>query len=551
MTTVGVDPKRRPYGSHSISNRMKQSLLLLLPTSWLCAILSTCFGLFFAVTTQAQNVTRYVSTTGTNSVPASATSWATSTSLLQETINVSGTGDQVWIAAGTYTPTSNTAEANVSFRMIDNVTIYGGFAGNETALSQRPTINPVAGQHSGTILSGDIDRDGTFNRNSYHVFRHSSVNSTAVMDGVVITAGYANSGNRDNKRGAGMVNFDSSPTLTNCTFQSNTALIDGGGIYNKGGTPKLTNCVFENNYASEGGGAITWTNNASMEMTNCVIQNNKASKEGGAFYVYGGKATLTNCLLQNNHADSKGGVAYGTASFSATNCVFRGNTTAEGGVFWFYSNRTTLTNCTVQGNHSTGSGGFMYNWNGAVTVLTNSILWDNSDNKGEIFYNNNTTPLATASYCLFDAASLVSGPGNFSTSTLPFVSTTDLQLRSDSEAIGKGDDAAYTAAGGPSTDLAGNPRTVCPIDMGAYERQDALSPSPSVFSSSTPDGTALQLTGGASYERLVRLDRVNGYQIRQSETNSTGYFLINQTGAYQITVTGTNGCTTTVAGTIP
>ena len=52
--------------------------------------------------------------------------------------NTSGVDDrQVWIAAGTYKGNAN----NVAFPMLAGVTVYGGFAGNETSLAQRDIEN--------------------------------------------------------------------------------------------------------------------------------------------------------------------------------------------------------------------------------------------------------------------------------------------------------------------------------------------------------------------------------------------------------------------------
>ena len=103
-------------------------------------------------------VTCFVSTTGTNTIPSSATSWATSTSDLQGAINsLRVTGGQVWVSAGTYRPGGDASvDRKVWFTMINEVTIYGGFGGFETSLSQRSLVNPLTGSPSSTTLSGEI-----------------------------------------------------------------------------------------------------------------------------------------------------------------------------------------------------------------------------------------------------------------------------------------------------------------------------------------------------------------------------------------------------------
>lgn len=63
-------------------------------------------------------------------------------------------------------------------------------------------------------------------------------------------------------------------------------------------------------------------------------------------------------------------------------------------------------------------------------------------------------------------------------------------------------------------------------------------------------GTAFQAFGGNLYERLIIMERVNGYEVRQVDTNTTGIFTINRTGLFTITVTGPNGCKRTVQGVV-
>ena len=113
------------------------------------------------------------------------TSWSNAYILLQSALDNAIIDDQIWVAAGTYYPTKKvggTDERNRAFKMKNNVSIYGGFAGNETMLSNRYW------QKNETILSGDIGINGDITDNAYHVFYHngSNLNSTALLDGFKI-----------------------------------------------------------------------------------------------------------------------------------------------------------------------------------------------------------------------------------------------------------------------------------------------------------------------------------------------------------------------------
>ena len=71
--------------------------------------------------------------------------------------------------------------------------------------------------------------DGTGN---FHVVQCvSGEGPNTILDGFTITGGNANGTSPDNA-GGGMLNFSSSPTVTNCTFTGNTSGSAGGGMYN-------------------------------------------------------------------------------------------------------------------------------------------------------------------------------------------------------------------------------------------------------------------------------------------------------------------------------
>jgi len=69
---------------------------------------------------------RYVKLNGTGD----GSSWANAAGNIQTVVNASVSGDQVWIASGTYPLTA-------TLTMKEGVNVYGGFLGNETDINNR------------------------------------------------------------------------------------------------------------------------------------------------------------------------------------------------------------------------------------------------------------------------------------------------------------------------------------------------------------------------------------------------------------------------------
>ena len=95
---------------------------------------------------------RYVSAAGTSL--QGCTTWGDACSL-QHALDLSSSGDQIWVRHGNYLPTvranpANTDPRTVTFTLKDGVSLYGGFLGTETILSDRDPAFYT------TILSGNI-----------------------------------------------------------------------------------------------------------------------------------------------------------------------------------------------------------------------------------------------------------------------------------------------------------------------------------------------------------------------------------------------------------
>ena len=301
------------------------------------------------------------------------TSWSNAYTDLQSAITFSASGDQIWVAKGTYKPTS-TATRTVYFNMKSGVMVYGGFAGTETNTSERSDYG-IGGANE-TILSGDIGTEGTDTDNSYHVVYYLNAATTTLLDGFTITKGHA----------------DGSATTD-----------DGGGVYNassgNASSPQFVGCNFTYNYANYHGGGITnEINNGGGEVspsfTACVFSNNTAFNSSGgcggaacffSLYETGGTINpiFSNCSFSNNVAGERGGaimisITSGTTAVASapiiSSCTFSGNQTTGGSssydgggaiMFWSYDDQATcnpvLTACTFTTNSAAGNGGAVFN----------------------------------------------------------------------------------------------------------------------------------------------------------------------------------------------
>ena len=245
----------------------------------------------------------YVKEGGTGS----GSSWADAYGDLQDGLNDAVSGDEIWVASGTYYPTYGyglwIGSRGKHFRMKNGVAIYGGFDGTETSLAERNV------QNNETILSGDIGVPDDPDDNCYHVFYHPSgtnLDATAILDGFTVTAGNAGDSSEPHNDGGGMYNDYSSPTVTGCSFVDNSADL-GGGMFNNYSDPTVTGCTFTGNLAGNGGGMYNDT--SSPEVINCIFSSNSAGDghDGGGIGNYRSSTIVTNCTFLTNEASRAGG----------------------------------------------------------------------------------------------------------------------------------------------------------------------------------------------------------------------------------------------------
>ena len=292
-------------------------------------------------------------------------SWNNAFVNLQNALAAAKSGDQIWVAEGTYYPTNGTDRSD-SFKMVNGVELIGGFSGKETLVTQRNW------QKNKTVLSGNIGDKNDQKDNSFHVVTGAN---NAVLDGFIVEDGYAMGGmNKMPPKAAqrpapekGPVNHTSPKAIT--SGPSNGV---GAGLLNYQAAPIVRNTVFENNYAMKGGAVYNMTNtgdrpspnNPSPVFINATFSNNVAMLRGGA--VSNDMSTdpiFINCQFTSNSTPDKGGAMYNDFGSSPIilNSQFTQNKAMRAGAFGVDgSSRPVLVNVTMENNQVTDIGAGIY-----------------------------------------------------------------------------------------------------------------------------------------------------------------------------------------------
>ncbi|MDR0367963.1 MAG: T9SS type A sorting domain-containing protein [Bacteroidales bacterium] len=526
----------------------------------------------------------------------SGDSWQNATTELADALYAAKTDAvirQIWVATATYYPLYNATDnstgnggRNNAFVLAKNVQVYGGFAGNETNLSQRNWEN-----HS-TVLSGDIGITGDSTDNCYHVIISAGDVGIACLDGFIISGGNADN-NQNNisvngggiyaKDGGGIANVNSSPLYNNLQVKNNYAEF-GAGIYIDGlGTmpgltsPRLTNMKISENYAHEGSGIYCAYSSPVLEKV--IITENHAYEGGGI--VFGNSvATLKTVIISKNRAELIGGIAvtgndfsWGFSIATLTNVLITENVSEYNTGSVYASNAGLfLTNVTVCNNSGGGIIHIGYLNNPAATSCTihNSIVWGN---KGVFGENRNILRSVIYLSNFRFQNSLIGGDtvgnGVILNEDPLFADTANGNYRLSfcSPAINVGNNAFYSPDSLPdlssiTTDLDNNQR-ICngTVDLGVYEFERISIQAENDTTGHQQERTicygdtttvVLHFAGHSPWELIYTTDDGNSFDTIKSIFDSLYRWKISplDTTSYQFIKMQDNNCSHTLTDTI-
>lgn len=463
----------------------------------------------------------YVSTTGNNE--NDGFSWQTAKASVTTAYDMAQSGDQIWVAAGAYAG---------GFAIKAGVKIYGGFAGNETALSQRnfkTNVTTIGGgihtQEYGERPDRDTVIDGftITGGNACYGGGIFIYNASPTISNNIITENTAASYDTYSCSmsgfyfdrygcGGGIFCYDSSPLIMNNVISNNTANFQngiqqigsdywgglGGGIFCHGGYPVIIGNTITNNIA---GGAF-WEEFEEFchEVEICdpdchmewICEPGTFSRSnpgcGGGIYT-SGEGYVANNVLSENKARQSWGYGYSEDSgngggmfvennnLSIFGCVFQGNAAGNGGgLFLNLGNGSTITNCTFAGNKAyTGGSVFSQGYSATINNFYNNIFAFNSvglylSNEGtsNFLYNCVNNEVIDGAYN-WSTGNIIADPQFVHQPDLNANDFGDLRLLPSSPCIDAGDNS-FVGLDEQDIDDDGNTNELMPIDIARKNR---------------------------------------------------------------------------------
>jgi len=475
---------------------------------------------------------------------------------LAHAASAGGAITEIWVAEGTYHPPNASWYGcdtcpGPGYALVPGVSLYGGFAGQETARDQRdPGAHP-------TILSGDMLENDTGgfddpsrSDNALRLIGSSQQTqpfAVGSVSGLTLT-----STGKLPYDGMGAVNIHAwQATFSDCVFTDNVGY-SGGAFSSSYGIYTFERCTFIRNVTYHGGGGIFFQQNTNgLVLRDCTFINNQSLYGQGAAVTVNAPLTAVNCVLAGNFSgggtgpQGRGGALYVNRPYKLVNCVFTGNRAAMGGAVHQAYGPGTLVNCLFSGNSGDQQGGAIYAGDGefdavnctfagndaeaggaiyklrASVGLSNCILWANTAASGtpeqqQVYVVSGAAGTATLNYCAIQDGWTGAGANNISLDPL-FVRNPspgidgvwdgvdddygDLQLRAGSPCADSGDNLAVP---GDVADLDrdGNTGEPTPLDLNGAVRviDDA-----GATDAGNPSGGAPFVDMGA-YERVPDTD---------------------------------------------
>lgn len=335
-------------------------------------------GIFciFSICSYAQPTVIFVNknATGLNN----GSSWTNAYTNLNSALLTASSNDQIWVASAVYYPATDNDRIK-SFSVIQNVGIYGGFSGTETAMTQRNV------QANATVLSGDIGTTGDSTDNSHQIFTIVNQTGTVIIDGFTIRHAQSPS----TLGGAVHINNCNDVRFRECTFQSNYSAQAGGSAIFLRRLSKISidRCSFLGNKCNLGGGAVFSRDTCEITIDSSYFDNNYSPGNGGTI-----TSNLSKYRITNTDFNYSNGMTYFSetaiyawnsnyydTAFYFKNCSLSGITSGGNSMIYFNNVKNAIfENCDLSNNTFTTSSSAILYFHGEIIKFKNCSIHNNN-----------------------------------------------------------------------------------------------------------------------------------------------------------------------------
>lgn len=299
---------------------------------------------------------------------------------------------------------------------VSKVTISGGSLGANLPDSLRLGGGVYAGAGStvtivNSVISGNTARmgGGLNAEGSMMVLEKSTLsgNSSVLGGGMRVHQGRVSVSEssisaNDTAWGGGIYNGSTSLAVQNSNISANRASVAAGGMWSVQSTVTIAHTRITGNSTRDLGGGV-YAHAGSVSISNSIISENSAAQGGGINVIFDG-LTIQNSTLSGNSAGENGGglnIQFGLATL--LNSTLSGNSTAEGGGISLHYGSALITNCTLAGNSAADSGGGIGTTGSTVTIST-SLVTGNTALSGSEIYNDAASQFEANNHNLFGHA---------------------------------------------------------------------------------------------------------------------------------------------------